>query len=138
MKKVLIGVLALIMVLGLVGCSIKSNAAIEAEEAIAAIGEITIDSSEAISNAEKKYNILTENEKETVENRLDLVNAREEYENLLVEKQAEEEAKKKEEEYAKINAALPEAQKLIDAFSEAWMIWNLLPKMQEIEMATVH
>ena len=112
MKKVLIGILAIIMVLGLVGCSIKSNAAIEAEEAIAAIGEITIDSSEAISNAEKKYNILTENEKEMVKNRQDLVNARKEYESLVA-------AKKKEEEYAKINAALPEAQKLVKAFQEA-------------------
>ena len=111
--------LALVMVLGIVGCNTKTNAAKEAEEAINAIGEVTIESEELISIAEKAYGILTENEKETVENRIDLVNAREKYENIVAEKQAEEETKKKEEEYAKINAALPEATKLFETFSDA-------------------
>lgn len=75
----LIGILLISLML--VGCG-KSEAVKNAEEAIAAIGEITIESGEAIKNAEKFYNILTDSEKSEVENRMALVEAQEAFETM--------------------------------------------------------
>ena len=82
MKRVLI--LSVIIVLLIGGCG-KSEAVKKTEDAIAAIGTITLESEGAIIDAEKLYNILTDKEKEQVSNRLVLVDARDEYEKLVTE-----------------------------------------------------
>lgn len=53
------------------------------ESAIDNIGEVTLDSIEAIETAERYYDILTENEKEKVVNRIELVEARKKYDELV-------------------------------------------------------
>lgn len=93
MRKVLSLLLVVVICLSLVACSKsdangkgdadgKSEAVKAAEEAIAAIGNVTIDSGEAIKNAEKYYGILTDTEKAAVENRMALVEAKEAYEKV--------------------------------------------------------
>jgi len=84
MKKILAVLLALIVCLVLCACG-KSKPVKEAEAAIAAIGEVTIDSGDAIENAEKLYGILTDTEKAKVDNRMALVDAREDFDELLSE-----------------------------------------------------
>lgn len=81
MKKIVSIVLALCLCLSLCACG-KSKAAKAAEEAITAIGEVTLASGEAIANAEKLYGILTDTEKSQVDNRLELVEAREAFTKL--------------------------------------------------------
>ena len=81
MKRIISLLLVFAMCLSLVGCG-KSKATKEAEAAIDAIGEVTIDSGDAIKNAEKLYNILTDAEKSDVDNRLVLVEAQEAFAKL--------------------------------------------------------
>jgi len=81
MKKAISLALVFVLCLSLCACG-KSKAAKEAEAAIDAIGEVTVDSGEAIKNAEKLYNILTDAEKADVDNRLTLVEAQEKYAEL--------------------------------------------------------
>lgn len=81
MKRILSLLLIAAMCICLCACG-QSKAAKAADEAIAAIGEVTIDSGEAIANAEKLYSILTDDEKSTVKNRLVLVEAQEAYSEL--------------------------------------------------------
>jgi len=81
MKRVISLVLVFALSLSLCACG-KSKAAKEAEAAIDSIGEVTLDSGEAIKNAEKLYNILTDAEKADVDNRLALVDAQEKYAEL--------------------------------------------------------
>lgn len=81
MKKTIALILGFAMCILLCACG-KSEAVKAAEEAISAIGEVTVDSGEAIANAEKMYGILTDPEKAEVENRLALVDAQEEFDAL--------------------------------------------------------
>ena len=81
MKKAISLLLVVVICLSLVACG-KSEAVKAAEEAIAAIGEVTAYSGEAIANAEKYYNILTDAEKAEVENRMVLVDAKEAFEEV--------------------------------------------------------
>lgn len=81
MKKMFTLLLVAIMSVSLVGCS-KSQAVKDAEDAITAIGEVTVDSKEAIENAERYYNILTDAEKAEVENRMTLMDAKEDFEKV--------------------------------------------------------
>lgn len=81
MKRIVLLVLVLALCLSLCACG-KSKAAKEAEAAIEAIGEVSIDSGDAIKNAEKLYNILTDAEKADVDNRLVLVEAQEQFAKL--------------------------------------------------------
>lgn len=81
MKRIISLLLVIVMCLSLCACG-KSKAAKAAEAAIAAIGEVTVDSGDAIANAEKLYNILTDAEKADVENRLVLVEAQEAYKKI--------------------------------------------------------
>lgn len=81
MKRYFSLFLAIVMCLSLTACG-KSEAVKAAEEAISAIGEVTVDSGDAIANAEKYYNILTDDEKADVENRMELVEARETFEQV--------------------------------------------------------
>lgn len=86
MKRIVVLVLVTVMCLSLCACG-KSEFAIAADEAIAAIGEVTAESGDAIAYAEKLYGILTDRERGFVEGRLTLVNAREAYETILVEQE---------------------------------------------------
>lgn len=81
MKRIICFLLVAVMCLSLMGCG-KSKAAKEAEKAIDAIGEVTLDSGDAIKNAEKLYNILTDAEKSDINNRLVLVEAQEQFAKL--------------------------------------------------------
>ena len=125
MKKAISLLLALAMCLSLCACG-KSKAAQEAQDAIAAIGTVTLDSEEAILYAEKLYGILTDNEKESVENRLTLVDAREEYDRLVQEAIEEELAAAAAAEAAALQAKLDAATPAMDAFMTAAnnLIWS--------------
>lgn len=84
MKRLVVAVLLCTVLLCLCACSEKkSGAIINAEEAIGKIGTVTIDSKEAIKEAGKLYNLLTDAEKAKVENRLVLIEAQEAYSELL-------------------------------------------------------
>lgn len=104
-----------VIVMLLSGCG-KSNAVSAAEDAINAIGEITIDSGDAIVNAEKLYNILTDSEKSNVKNRLELVDAREAFDKLQGE-MVYENAKKA---YEKLNDVADLCMKGMDDIYGAW------------------
>ena len=67
MKKVLVGILAFVLILGLVGCE-KSNEVKTVEELISAIGTVSMESSEAIHSASNAYNALNEKQQKEVEN----------------------------------------------------------------------
>lgn len=82
MKRTITILLVLIMVLSLTACG-KSEAVKQTESAIDEIGTVSLESENAIANAEKLYNILTDKEKEKVSNRLTLVNSRDEYNSLV-------------------------------------------------------
>lgn len=88
MKKILSLILAFTLCLSLCACG-KSEAVKAAEEAIAGIGEVTLESAEAIKNAQKYYDILTEDEKAKVENRIVLADAMEAYEAAVAAYEAE-------------------------------------------------
>lgn len=65
MKRVLSIILLLAICLSLCACG-KSKDATECENLINAIGEVSVDSKEAIETAEKAYEALTEKEKESI------------------------------------------------------------------------
>ena len=65
MKKALSLILVLAICFSLCACG-KSEAAKECEELIAAIGEVSIDSKDAIEAAERAYSALTEKEKDSI------------------------------------------------------------------------
>lgn len=79
MKRIVALILAVVMCLSLCACG-KTEAVKAAEEAIAAIGDVTVDSGDKIAHAEKLYGILTEAEKAEVANRLVLAEAQEAFE----------------------------------------------------------
>lgn len=83
MKKGISLVLVLVLCLSLYACG-KSKAVQEVETAISAIGEVGVDSREAIETAEGLYSALPDKDKEQVENYSLLVEAREEYEKAYV------------------------------------------------------
>lgn len=115
MKRCFSLLLAVVMCLSFVGCG-KSKAVKAAEEAISAIGEVTVDSGDAIANAEKYYNILTDAEKAEVENRMVLVDAKEEFEQVkgeIVYKNAKEA-------YQKLKAVAELCVSGMDAIYGAW------------------
>ena len=76
MKKAISLILTLVLCMSLCACG-KSRAVQAAIDAIDAIGEVSLNSEEVVHEAEKYYNLLTDNEKEKVDNRLVLVEARE-------------------------------------------------------------
>ncbi len=121
-RKIISILFVLILVLSLISCG-KSKDAAAAEKAISEIGEVTLDSEESILNAEKLFNILTDKEKESVENRIDLINARETFDKLAEQKRIEEEELaeklKLQEEYTRLSKAVPEMQKMTIAFEDS-------------------
>ena len=64
------------------GKSAKSSAAIRTDELIASIGIITLESKEIIEEAELFYEALTEKQKEEIENRITLLQARKAFDEL--------------------------------------------------------
>lgn len=65
MKRVLSIILIFTICLSLCACG-KSQAAKDCEELIAAIGEVSVDSKDAIEAAERAYSALTEKEKDSI------------------------------------------------------------------------
>ena len=104
MKRIVSWLLVVMMSCSmLIGCG-KSAGVKTAEEAINNIGEVTLSSKDAIDTATRMYEILTDNEKATVDNRATLVTAKAQYEKLVADEEAriaaEEEKKRAEEEAA--------------------------------------
>lgn len=89
MKKALSLILVLTMCLTLGACG-KSKAVTAAEELIAAIGEVTYQSGEAIQKAEDAVAALSVEEKETVETLAQLTEARKKYDEISAVKPVEE------------------------------------------------
>ena len=86
MKKAIALVLTLAMCLSLCACG-KSKAVKDVEDAIDAIGEVSLDSEAAIAKAEYMYEFLTESEQAQVENKAILAEARFIYNGIFNEKE---------------------------------------------------
>lgn len=84
MKKTIALVLAIIMMVSLCACG-QSKAARTADDAIAAIGNVTLESESAIENAESLVEALSEEDYKQVEGLEVLAKARETYETLSIE-----------------------------------------------------
>ena len=84
MKKLIALLLAAVMCLSLVACG-KSEAAKTMDEMIEGIGNVTLESEEAIAAAEKMYEALTEEQKSELDNYALLVAARAELDKLIEE-----------------------------------------------------
>lgn len=84
MKKAIVLVLALVLCLTAAACSGKSEAVKAVEESIAALGDITAQSGEAIQALDQAYNALSEEEKAKVENAQVLLDAVQKYYGALL------------------------------------------------------
>ena len=102
MKKHIALLLAMLITVSFVACG-KSKAAEEVDKLIAAIGEVTLDSGDAIAEAEKAAAALESKDRETLENGDLLTASRAKYDRLVEEEKhrKEEEERKKEEEERK-------------------------------------
>lgn len=87
MKKYLVVIMAVLMALCLCACG-KTEAVKAAEEKIAAIGEVTLDSEKRISAAEKAVEKLSDDELKQLDKAEELKKAREKYERLVESKAA--------------------------------------------------
>ena len=87
MKKYLVVIMAVLMALCLCACG-KSEAVKAAEEKIAAIGDVTLDSEKRISAAEKAVEKLSDDELKQLDKAEELKKAREKYERLVESKAA--------------------------------------------------
>jgi len=83
MRKALSLILALVLCLSLSACG-KSEAVKNVEAMIDALGEITLESIDAIRSAEDAYNALTEDEQKKVDNYETLTQARDSYYELAL------------------------------------------------------
>lgn len=84
MKKITALIIAAIMCFSLVGCAQKSQDVKNTEVMIKAIGTVTQDSGEDIVTAEKFYNKLTSEEKGQVSNYNTLIQARNDYNEMIM------------------------------------------------------
>lgn len=100
MKKTIrrFAIIVLFSVFIICGCG-KSETVKNVESLINGIGEVSVESGEAIKQAEEAYNALSEEEKGKVENADQISKKREEYDKLVLE---EEQRKKQEEENVKL------------------------------------
>lgn len=89
MKRIVALMLALLLLAGLTACG-KSEAAQAADDLIAAIGTVTLDSGDKIVAAEQAVNALTEEDAKQIENSAVLTEARNTYDALIAQKEAEE------------------------------------------------
>ena len=85
MKRLIALLLSVTMCIMLCACG-KSQSVKDVENAIDAIGEVTLDSGDTIEKAERLYNFLTDSEKASVENKGKLVEARYTYDQLHTDK----------------------------------------------------
>ena len=81
MKRFITLLLSIMTCILLCACG-KSHSVKEVESVIKAIGDVTLDSGEAIEKAERMYEYLTEKEREQVENKGKLVEARYTYDKI--------------------------------------------------------
>lgn len=80
MKKIIAAsCCTLILAIGIVGCSASANT----EKAIDDIGEVTLESAEALNNANEQYEALSDEEKEKVDNYQTLEKANNRYSEIL-------------------------------------------------------
>lgn len=84
MKKAIVFILAIILIFTVSACG-KSKAAKAADELIAAIGTVSLDSEEAIVKAEEALALLNEKDKESLENAELLKKSRLEFDELVEE-----------------------------------------------------
>ena len=105
MKKWIALLLVLVMVLGMAGCG-KSEKAKAADDLIAAIGTVTLESEKAISDAEKAVSDLEEEDLKSLENAALLEKAREEYDALVKKAEEERQAKADAEKVSVVEAAI--------------------------------
>ena len=114
MKKAISLFLALVMCLSLCACG-KSKEVKAVEEMIAAIGEVSLESKDAITAAEEAFRALTSEEKEQVGNYFVLAESKDTLEELeeIEEQRLLEEAKK---------AVAANGQKAYDNIKNAWQI----------------
>ena len=89
MKKIFAYFLAAALLLSATACGGKSEAAKSADEQIAAIGEVTLDSEPQISAAEEAVAALAEQDQQQLEHLDTLTDARAAYEALLLDAAAE-------------------------------------------------
>ena len=90
LKRLLPVLLALGMLLTLCACAGKSEAAKAVDDQIAAIGEVTLDSEQQIIDAEAAVAALTAEDLEQLDNREQLEQARKDYDQLVLQAQADE------------------------------------------------
>ena len=107
MKRILSLLLALALCLPLCACG-KTEATKAAENAIASIGEVSLDSFDAITQAQKLYDLLTDDEKSKVKNREVLVDALDAYSNAVYTQNIEE--------LKGVYAALKDAYTIVDHY----------------------
>ena len=89
MKKILLLGLSLALMFSLAACG-KSEAATAVDEQIAAIGEVTLESEAAITEAEEAVDALAAEDREQLENVGQLEQARADYEALVLAAEAAE------------------------------------------------
>ena len=82
-KKILLWALAVSLMLSLAACG-KSEAAKAVDDQIAAIGEVTLESEAAISEAEAAVDALSEEDRKQLDNTDQLEQARADYEALVL------------------------------------------------------
>lgn len=111
MKKAISLILALAMCLLLCACG-KSEAVLNVEELISAIGEVSIESKNAIDEAQKAFDALSTDEKAEVENYFILVESHDTFKQL-----------KGKEAYENIKAAWKIADKIGTGLYNVWHGW---------------
>ena len=84
MKRLLVFLLTLVLIITISGCG-KSKPATEVDQLISNIGDVTLESEEAIVAAEEYYDTLSSGQKDEVENYKTLVDARKAYDELVAE-----------------------------------------------------
>lgn len=89
MRKVILSCLLLVYIFVFVGCS-KDPLAEDTIEKIDSIGEVTLEDEELITELEQTYSEMTEKQKNQVNNYVDLKDARNELDELIAEKEQEE------------------------------------------------
>ena len=134
MKKIVNIVLIFFALASFVACG-KSEMVKAAETAITDIGQVTLESEDAIKTAESIFNGLTDHEKEQVDNRIELIEARNQYEKLIEEQRLEIEEQKRQEallaaeEEKKFDDSI---QKAVDGFNEDMNVDKVISTLSEL------
>lgn len=89
MKRVLLLLLVLVLTVSVCGCK-KSEGLVAAEEAVKAIGQVTLESGDAINKAESAITALSAEDKENFKMQKDFEEAKSEYERIVLENEASE------------------------------------------------